>query len=314
MTIVSALFRGKIMAKHPSTSIPVIAAFLLCIAAPAGAAAGGEGSIFVSPSWVQEQIDSGRVPLVLLHVGRKAGYDKVHLPGAQYLAREDFAHSELNGIRVELKSLEDYRALFARLGIGDNSRIVIYFTDNLLTMATRVYWTFDYLGLGDRTMILDGGLAAWQAEGLPVSSGLPSVTPGSFTPRPNRDILVDADWVRANLKNPGVMMIDSRTADFYTGENDGRGMYPRPGHLPGAVNIPYNRLVGANQKVKDTGVLRDMFRKGGVTRDRRIITYCHIGQQASLVYLIAKSLGYEVAMYDGSFTEWSKRELPVEKP
>jgi thiosulfate/3-mercaptopyruvate sulfurtransferase len=180
-----------------------------------------------------------------------------------------------------------------------------------------VFLTLDYLGLGDRTSILDGGLPAWRAEGRPVTTEVPapstSLKPGAFTPHPNQKIVVDAAWVNGNLNKPGVMILDARTAKFYTGEEVGR--MPRGGHIPGAKSIPFSSLVeDSDNKFKSIETLRQLFNTAGVKKGDSVATYCHIGQQASLLYFVARYLGYDAHLYDGSFEDWSHRPvLPVVK-
>src|SRR5262249_12127902 len=157
--------------------------------------------------------------------------------------------------------------------------------------------TLDYLGLGDRTSILDGGMPAWQAENRPVTAEVKASQAGNFTPHPNPNLVVDAAWVNGNINKPGVTIIDARDSRFYTGESAG-GM-PRAGHIPSAKSIPFGRVVEDSNKFKSEQALRQIFDNAGVKQNDRVATYCHIGQQASLLYFVAKYLGYEAHLYDG---------------
>ena len=279
---------------------------------PANAADGPQPSksLIVSTQWLAQHLNEHS--LVLLHVGEKPEYTAGHIPGAQFIQLSDISTPRGQGLALELPDTAQLTATFAKLGVTDKSRIVVYFGKDWVTPTARVFMTLDYLGLGNRTSILDGGLPAWRAEGRPVTAEVRAPAVGSFTPRVNKQIIVDASWVGANLNKPGVMILDARVPKFYTGEEAGR--MPRGGHIPGAKNIPFDSLVEENNKFKSVDTLRQLFNSAGVKKRDSVTTYCHIGQQASLLYFIARYLGYDAHLYDGSFEDWSHRpELPVEK-
>ena len=267
-------------------------------------------SLVVSTEWVAKHLKDES--LVLLHVGEKAEYAAAHLPGAQLIALADISTPRGSGLILELPPVDELKATFEKLGVTDKSRIVIYFGKDWVTPTARVFMTLDYLGLGNRTSILDGGLPAWRAEGRGVTAEVRVPKAGHFTPRPNTKLVVDAAWVNANLNKPGVAIVDARASKFYTGAE--AGQMPRAGHIPSAKSIPFDSVVEENNKFKSPTTLRDLFNRSGVKPGDTVATYCHIGQQASLLYFVARYLGYDAHLYDGSFEDWSHRpELPVEK-
>src|ERR1051325_3641003 len=268
-------------------------------------------SMIVSTEWLAQHFkDDG---LVLLQVGDKKEYDAAHIQGAQYIQTSDISTPRGQGLILELPGVDQLKATFEKLGVADKSRIVVYFSKDWVTPTSRVYFTLDYLGLGDRTAILDGGLPAWIAEKREVTTEVSSPRVGNFTPHPDPKLVVDASWVSGNINKPGVAILDARDAKFYTGESAGN--MPRAGHIPSAKSIPFSTLVeDPNNKFKSPEALRALFNTAGVKPKDSVATYCHIGQQASLLYFVAKYLGYDAHLYDGSFDDWSKRsELPVEK-
>jgi thiosulfate/3-mercaptopyruvate sulfurtransferase len=286
-------------------------ALAIVVAFVSPAKGGVRESMIVTTDWLAKHLRDSS--LVLLHVGDKKEYDAAHIPGAQFIQVSDISTPRGQGLVLELPPIDQLKATFEKFGVTDKSRVVIYFGKDWVSPTTRVYFTLDYLGLGDRASILDGGMPAWQAENRPVTAELRVPQKGSFTPRPNTKLVVDAAWVSANLKKPGVAILDARAPKFYTGAE--AGQMPRAGRIPSAKNIPFSNLVeDSNNKFKSPNALRKIFNDEGVKPQDSVATYCHIGQQASLLYFVARYLGYDAHLYDGSFDDWSRRpELPVEK-
>lgn len=253
-------------------------------------------SMIVSTEWLAKHLNDDS--LVLLEVGEKKDFDEAHIPGAQFIQLPDISTPRGQGLILELPSVDQLKATFEKFGVADKSRIIVYFGKDWVTPTARVFMTLDYLGLGDRTSILDGGLPAWRAENRAVTAEVREVKPGSFTPHPNAKLVVDAAWVNANLSKPGIAILDARAAKFYTGEEVGQ--MPRGGHIPRAKSIPFSTLVDdKTNKFKTPDALRALFGTAGVKENDSVATYCHIGQQASLLYFVARYLGYDAHLYDG---------------
>lgn len=289
----------------------LLAGTVLVLSRSEVASAGKESTpLLVSTTWLGEHLnDRG---LVIISVGPRASYDAGHIPGARFVEMSAIA-SSAPGSTLELPPVEKLKSAFEGLGISNNSRIVICFLTNYVSPSTRVFFTLDYLGLGGQTSLLDGGFEAWRAEGRAVSTEAPQIVRGTITPRPRPELVVDAAWISANLKKPKVAIVDARTPEFYNGASAGR--MPRAGHIPGAVNVPFVSLADSANKLKDSQTLRKMLADAGIEKGDQIVSYCHIGQQATVVYFVAKYLGYDARLYDGSFEDWSNRsELPVVSP
>ena len=265
----------------------------------------------VSAAWLAEHLnDPG---LVLLHVGPPAEYDAAHIPGAAYVIYAELSTPRGEGLTLQLPPVEQLRAAFEKLGVSDRSRIVIYFGKDWATPTARVFFTLDALGLAARASILDGGMPAWQAAGGAVTTEVKTPARGSFTPQPRPEVVADLDWVSAHVNDSSVAIVDARNSQFYDGSEPGN--MPRAGHIPGALSIPFPTLLEESGKFKDAAALKEVFLAAGVKPGALVVTYCHIGQQASLAYFVARMLGYDARVYDGSFEEWSRRpELPVVNP
>ncbi|MBK8005352.1 MAG: sulfurtransferase [Gemmatimonadetes bacterium] len=279
--------------------------------APAALDAAPRDRMLVSPAWVAARL--GDPALVLFHIGTKAGYDSAHIAGARFLPLATITERKPSGTVFELPPVARLDSVFAAAGVGPDSRIVLYFGSDWVSPTTRAWFTFDYLGLGARTVILDGGLPAWRAAGRPVTADPPPAAravraPGSH-PRP--DAVVDAGWVQGHLGAARLTIIDARDREFYRGLEP--GMHGREGHLPGAVSLPFHTLFDSTGRFLPDSALRRRFTEAGVKPGQQVVAYCHIGQQATVVYFAARLLGLDVRLYDGSYTEWEARaELPVE--
>lgn len=279
-------------------------------AGPAPDSSAWPASMVVSAEWLERHRDDRG--LVILHVGERSSYEREHIPGARYISFDDVATRRGNAGENTLEMLapEDLRASLERFGISDDSRIVVYYADEWVSPATRVVFTLDWFGLGDRTALLDGGIDAWKRRGLAVTRDVPPAAKGKLSSRSPRPIIVDAAWVRANAPGRGVALVDARAPVYYDGPRHGDH---RPGHIPGAVNIPFTSLADDSLRLTSLSALRDRFRAAGVKEGDTVVAYCHIGQQATAVLFAARALGHAVRLYDGSFDDWSRRtELPVE--
>jgi thiosulfate/3-mercaptopyruvate sulfurtransferase len=303
---------------------------LLIVAAVAPAVVSSPGStqaasragdtVLVSTSWVAERL--GSPELVVLYVGPRSEYDAGHIPGARFMASQSFVtQTHENGheptLMTQVPTLAALDSVLEMVGVSDRSRIVIH--GGSLTGVARLYVTLDHVGLGARTSILDGGLALWRDEGKALTTEAPMIERGSLTLAARGNVIADLALVKAAARidaaGPAAVtarLIDARDPQFYTGASAGN--MPRAGHIPTAMNIPYSTFVQRGSLFKSAADIQSMFTAAGVAPGGSVITYCHIGMQASVAYVAAKVAGFDPQMYDGSFDEWSRRsELPVGK-
>jgi len=272
--------------------------------------------MLATTKWLKANLNNPSV--IVVHVARtREGYDAGHIPGARFMSWNDFAVTR-NGIPNELPSVENLTALARRLGITDDSSIVVY-DEGAGLEAARAYVTFDHVGLGDRTALLDGQLRKWKAEGGALSTDAPTVVPSDFAPRVRPGVIISLQEMRRLVKDKmesrdrNVVIIDARPEEQYSGKQPGEGI-TRPGHIPAAVNVYWmNNVVGSDNPIlQPIRKLRRLYSRAGVKPGVEIITYCRTGVQASHSYFTVKYLGYSPRLYDGSFLEWNAaKDTPV---
>jgi thiosulfate/3-mercaptopyruvate sulfurtransferase len=268
---------------------------------PAKTPGGLRSEMLVSTQWLADHLSDPN--LVLVHVGGSpSDYHAQHIPGAHYLPTDKFVDSKPPG--TELLTPEQLKKNLEEIGISDDSRIVFYADWD--PMATRLFFTLDYLGRAEHAALLDGGMEQWMVEKRPVSTEDPKNVPGHMTITVHPEVVAQMDsmakLVSGDAAGSGVAIIDSRPLKRY-----------RSGHLAGAAPMFWETALVSPEKpvLRSPQELKKMLADHGVTPGKKIVSYCEVGWQASYTYFLARYLGFDAAMYDGSYNEWNAAKQPV---
>ncbi len=266
---------------------------------------------WVSTAWLERHLHDSN--LVLLQVGEESQYQSAHIPGARFVRLADVATTS-DELSLEMPTAPQLRQRLQDLGISDGSRVVVYFGNDWVSPSTRIWFALQTAGLGARADLLDGGMPKWRREGRPLTDQATAAPqPGTLAPFDLQPTIVDAAFVQAHARQPGYVLIDARAPAYYHGlEDSGARDHLRRGHIPGAHNLPFTSITNDDLTLKKPAELLALFRKAGVKPDDRVIAYCHIGQQATAVLFAARAIGIDAVLYDGSFEDWTTRDLPVE--
>lgn len=259
----------------------------------------------VTPAWLEQNLENPSVVVVEIGTGTTA--DRPHIPGARFIALESIVVRD-GWPPNELPPVDQLRQVFEKAGVGDEGRIVLY--SDSPVFAARAWFTLDYLGHGDRAAILDGGFDRWTSEKRPVAAKRLPQLAKTFTPSTDPTRLATLDQVR-NAASTGVVLLDARNAYDFQGARRVANV-ARRGHIPGALCNPWQTNLTPEGSFLTPAALESQYEALIGSRETKVIVYCRTGMDASVPYFILRSLGYDVALHDGSFTEWSRdKTLPV---
>ena len=285
----------------------ITVAFLLFAAAVAIAQQPASAGRLISASELAAQTKDPA--LVILHVAEDdSAYAQSHIPRARFVRYRSVAPGGSDDLGAELPPLQALKELFEAVGVSDTSRVVLY---GHPVLASRVFFTLDAVG-HPRVAILNGGLEAWRAGGHPVERG--AGTPAgdrraTFAPRIDPKRFATAQWIRANAAS--ISLVDVRPDPEFTGSDGGMGGVHVPGHIDGAKQLAWNALVGPDGLFLAADQLRTKLQGAGAVAGKPIVPYCMIGMRASVVYFVARHLGLDARLYDGSIVDWGRRGLPT---
>ena len=275
--------------------------------------------VLVSTDWVQDHKDDPNVRLLEVNEDVLL-YETGHIPGALKI---DWLTDLWDDTIREFIQPEELAALFERLGVSNDTTVVLY-GDKNNWWASYAFWFFKYSG-HDNLKLMNGGRAKWVAEGKPMTTDATEVEPGSYTPsQRDPELRAYRDDVLKHLENVKAgkgALVDVRSPGEFSGDVTHMPDYPqegvlRGGHIPGAQSIPWAQAANADGTFKSADELKELYEPKGVTGDKEIIAYCRIAERSSHSWFVLKYLlGYkDVKNYDGSWTEWGNSVgVPIEK-
>jgi thiosulfate/3-mercaptopyruvate sulfurtransferase len=273
----------------------------------------------VSTSWLAARLDRADVRVVdgswyLPQSGRDAAAEHAveRIPGAVFFDL-DASSDSATTLPHMLPPAADFAARMSRLGLDDESTIVVYDGSGVNLSAPRVWWTLRVFG-HHATAVLDGGLGKWKAERRPLEHGGAPPRPGRFTARLDATAVRDLATIRANLAVCSEQVVDTRPAERFEGTQPEFRAGVRSGHIPGSLNVPYHELVAPDGTMLPRDRLRARLEAAGLDVRRPVVATCGSATSACGLVLALAVLGHDqVAVYDGSWTEWGGRgDTPAE--
>ena len=279
-------------------------ALAVSIAAFAGPATAQGGGPLVTGEWLEKNLNDPKLRIIEVSV-EPGLYERGHIPGAQNVV---WITDLVDKLERDIAKPESFQALVKKLGINDDSTVVLY-GDNNNWFAAWGAWVFDVYGVKN-VKLLDGGRKKWETDKRPYDTKAASVQSGNVKiSAPNTKLrALLADVVDAS-KSRNAVIVDIRSPDEYSGKifapPGSQELSVRAGHVPGAINVAWGKAVAEDGTFKSKEDLKKLYAEAGIDGSKPIITYCRIGERSSHTwFLLTKILGYDVKNYDGSWTEY----------
>jgi thiosulfate/3-mercaptopyruvate sulfurtransferase len=274
-------------------------------------------NVLVSTQWINDHLNDKKIRLVEVDYIPATSYVLGHIPGAVLF---DWKRDIIDSRKRDVISKEDLEKSLQRIGVNNDTTIIVY-GDFKNWFATFAFWIFKYYGVKD-VRLMNGSRKKWLEEDRPISVDIPSYSSGNFKASdPDKSIRAFMNYVKDVIGTQDKILVDVRTNDEYNGKTLAPTEYSPEygqigGHIPGAVNVPWSKMVNEDGTLKSADELKNLYESVNVTSNKEIITYCGIGERASYTWFVLKYLlGYpNVKTYDGSWLEWGNTMgNPIEK-
>ncbi|KUO73741.1 MAG: hypothetical protein APF81_02135 [Desulfosporosinus sp. BRH_c37] len=280
-----------------------------------------ETTPLVSTEWLAEHAEDKNLVILEVRSGETSiKFQDEHIPNSVFASSIYFQtnYPDKTNIPYDLPSYEEFESLVSKLGISNDSKVVIVYPGLIpkdIMCATRTYWTFDYFGMSNIS-ILDGGFGKWKREGRPLSNQIKVPDLGNFrvSTVKSEDLANLLDVILAvNTKDH--VLLDARMSSDYVGSTK-QSFIPEAGHISGSINYFAPLFLNPDLTFKTPKQITYEMALLGITKDKSIITYCNSGQFATTAWFGLKKIAgmQNVSSYDGSASEWvNKLNLPLVK-
>ncbi len=274
----------------------------------------------ITPAVLAARMEVGE-RLVIVDTRAPAQYAEGHIPGAVNV-NQIFTYLATSTAEGLAALRDEFAAYFRAGGVCGDERVVIYedAMDNGYGQSCRGWFLLTYLG-HPKVQILDGGLQGWKADDLPLSTEVPVVENGTFTPRLDDSLMITWQQMRDAVNDPGIIKLDTRARDEWEAESSSpysKDFAPRKGRIPGAVWIDWLHMMerkGGMPRFRSREEILDLCRQAGIGPESRVYLYCFKGARASNTLVALREAGIrDVRLYFGSWNEWARNpELPIEE-
>ena len=279
--------------------------------APIYAQSSGTKIEFVSPKWVNDHVNDPDLRILDVR-WNPLDYFKEHLPNAVNFA-DNLVRVPKDGLPVQLVDSDKLADLLAKAGVTDQSKVLVYSDGRDVLGASQIAYALERIGFRKPVAVLDGGFSGYKQDNAELTQVFPKYKTSKLSVRDNKNIRVNLAQVKDLIGKQGVVFIDPRPPKAFAGEEK---FFVRNGHIPGARNIPWPTFTDPQNphKLKPLSEIEKILADKKIDKSKDIIVTCTTGREASLQYLVLKHLlGYpKVRVYEGSWTEYSQSDLPVE--
>ncbi|SHN15023.1 3-mercaptopyruvate sulfurtransferase [Roseibium suaedae] len=269
-------------------------------------------SPLVSTSWLADHLSAPDVRVInawmppVTDPGAKPFYPNEHIPGAVFFDVNEIC-DKTTSLPHMLPPAHQFSSAMRKMGIGDGQTLVVY-DDYGFYSAPRVWWTLRTMG-AERVYVLDGGMPKWKAENRQIENTSPLVRESHFSARLDHSAVADLAEVQKIIASGSRQLLDARSAARFNGTAPEPRAGLRSGHMPTALNLPFNLLVAEDGTFRPKEELEAAFRNAGVDLDKPVTTTCGSGVTASILAMGLNIIGArDVSVYDGSWSEWGARE------